>query len=110
MTKFPDAGKPAALNAELMAVIQAVCDAVAGRGYVARLASDTPYHNILWDNVELYLLGCKRGVAIVEDKYLPELNPNVAMEWGWDARHGAQRAISSRERLQEQTGGLGRID
>jgi hypothetical protein len=29
------------------------------------------------------LLGCKRGIAIVEDKYLPELNPNVAMEWGW---------------------------
>jgi|SRR5271166_3956316 len=21
--------------------------------------------------------------ALVEDKYLPELNPNVAMEWGW---------------------------
>ena len=25
----------------------------------------------------------ERGIAIVEDKYLPELNPNVAMEWGW---------------------------
>ena len=24
-----------------------------------------------------------RGIAIVEDKYVPELNPNVAMEWGW---------------------------
>jgi hypothetical protein len=29
------------------------------------------------------LVGCQRGVAIIEDKYLPELNPNVAMEWGW---------------------------
>jgi hypothetical protein len=37
----------------------------------------------LWDNVELHLLGCSRGVAIVEDKYTKELNPNVAMEWGW---------------------------
>jgi hypothetical protein len=28
-------------------------------------------------------LGCCRGIAIVEDRYRPELNPNVAMEWGW---------------------------
>jgi hypothetical protein len=33
--------------------------------------------------VELHLLGCQQGVAIVEDRYLSELNPNVAMEWGW---------------------------
>ena len=83
MTKFPDANASAALNAELNAVIQAVRDAVTQAGYVARLASDAQYHGILWDNVELYLLGCFRGIAIVEDKYVPELNPNVAMEWGW---------------------------
>jgi len=52
-------------------------------GYIARIANEVHYHPILWDNVELYLLGCRRGIAIVEDKYLPELNPNVAMEWGW---------------------------
>jgi len=83
MTKFPDPKKPKIVDAQLAAVIQAVRDAVESCGYVARLASDSHYHNILWDNVELYLLGCKRGIAIVEDKYLPELNPNVAMEWGW---------------------------
>jgi hypothetical protein len=83
MTKFPDPKDPAPVNAQLGAVIQAVRDAVTAQGYVARLASDNAYHPILWDNVELYLLGCRRGIAIVEDKYLPELNPNVAMEWGW---------------------------
>jgi len=83
MTKFPDAKAPAALSAQLNAVIQAVRDAVKDAGYVARLASDAQYHGILWDNVELYLLGSFRGIAIVEDKYVPELNPNVAMEWGW---------------------------
>ncbi len=41
------------------------------------------YHELLWDNVELYLLGCSRGIAILEDQYKSELNPNVAMEWGW---------------------------
>jgi len=50
---------------------------------VARIARDNEYHGLLWDNVELHLLGCKRGIAILEDKFLPELNPNVAMEWGW---------------------------
>lgn len=83
MTKFPDPKKPAPIDAELEAVIRAVRDAVGSCGYVARVATDLQYHAILWDNVELYLLGCKRGIAIVEDKYLPELNPNVAMEWGW---------------------------
>jgi hypothetical protein len=83
MTKFPDPMKPAPLDAQLAAVIEAVRDAVQNCGCVPRIASDGQYHPILWDNVELYLLGCRRGIAIVEDKYLPELNPNVAMEWGW---------------------------
>jgi hypothetical protein len=83
MTKFPDPKKPAAVDIQLEAVIKAVRDAVQSCGYVARIASDGQYHPILWDNVELYLLGCRRGIAIVEDKYFPELNPNVAMEWGW---------------------------
>lgn len=83
MTKFPDPAATPALTAQLEAVIKAVRDAVIGHGLVARLASDAQYHPLLWDNVELYLLGCFRGIAIVEDKYVPELNPNVAMEWGW---------------------------
>jgi len=83
MTKFPDPKKPKVVDVQLGGVIEAVRDAIDSCGYVARVASDAQYHNILWDNVELYLLGCKRGIAIVEDKYLPELNPNVAMEWGW---------------------------
>lgn len=83
MTKFPDPKKAMPADVQLEKVIQTVRDAVTGCGFTPRLANDTQYHPILWDNVELYLLGCSRGIAIVEDKYLPELNPNVAMEWGW---------------------------
>ena len=83
MTKFPDPNLNAAADVELAAVIQAVCQAVQACGFRARLASDRRFHPMLWDNVELYLLGCRRGIAIVEDRYFPELNPNVAMEWGW---------------------------
>jgi hypothetical protein len=84
MTKFPVVGAAAGpLDAQLNAVIDATRNAVAAKNYVPRIASDHQYHPILWDNVELYLLGSRKGIAIVEDKYLPELNPNVAMEWGW---------------------------
>jgi hypothetical protein len=44
--------------------------------------SDVEHHKHLWDDVELYLLGCSKGVAILEDCYEPELYPNVAMGSG----------------------------
>jgi len=81
MTKFPDPGDPAAKG--LLDVIASVETAIRARGYRPRIALGQNYHRWLFDNVELFLLGCARGVAIVEDKYLPELNPNVALEWGW---------------------------
>lgn len=83
MTKYPDPANPGPADPKLNAVIQAVRDGVTAKGYTPRVATDTQFHAIVWDNVELYLLGCQRGIAIVEDKYVAELNPNVAMEWGW---------------------------
>ena len=84
MTKFPDEDSVAAIDVELKAVIAEVKAAVDSTNrYTARIASEREYHPLLWDNTELFLLGSKRGIAIVEDKYRPELNPNVAMEWGW---------------------------
>ena len=83
MIKFPADGPARRKKDEdLWRVINAVSAAVEAAGYVPRIATQRR-HDLLWDNVELYLLGCARGIAIVEDKYLPELNPNVAMEWGW---------------------------
>lgn len=88
MTKFPEKKSPADL--QLKKVIKHVKDGIkkiknirTDDYYFPRIASEKDYHNSLWDNVELYLLGCSKAVAIVEDKYLKELNPNVAMEWGW---------------------------
>ncbi len=83
MTKFPSPGVPEQKDRDLQGVIDAVTAAVRVAGFVPRVASDRDFHPQLWDNVELYLLGCHRGVAIVEDRYLTELNPNVVMEWGW---------------------------
>lgn len=83
MTKFPEPGE-SAKAAELQRVIDAVASATTAAGFIPRIARfPSDYHPGLWDNVELHLLGCRQGIAIVEDRYLPELNPNVAMEWGW---------------------------
>lgn len=81
MTKFPQGRGKAAK--QLQRVIDAVKAGVAARGYVARIATEPKQHDWIWDNVELYLLGCAHGIAIIEDKFKKELNPNIAMEWGW---------------------------
>lgn len=96
MTKFPEA-EGDAKSAELERVIQAVSSEVTAKGFVPRVARfPDNFHPGLWDNVELHLLGCRQGIAIVEDRYLPELNPNVAMEWGW-MRGMGKRVLFLRE-------------
>jgi hypothetical protein len=86
MTKYPQPGEASA--EKLQAVIDEVVNGINIRHHKPRVAADKAHHRWMWDNIELYLLGCARGIAIVEDKYLPELNPNVAMEWGWMAGMG----------------------
>ena len=81
MTKFPE-GKTKK-DAQLSRVITTVRQSIASAGFVPRIASERHYFDDVWSNVELYLLGCRYGIAIVEGHYKPELNPNVAMEWGW---------------------------
>lgn len=81
MTKFPSGNDAPAQ--QLQKVIDTVKSVIIELQYRPQIASQASHQRWLWDNVELFLLGCGRGVAIVEDKYLPELNPNVAMEWGW---------------------------
>jgi hypothetical protein len=82
MTKYPD-GADAKLDAQLQTVINTVKDAVKATAYVPYLASDKAWHHNVWENVEFYMLACARGIAIIEDRFNPKLNPNVAMEWGW---------------------------
>jgi hypothetical protein len=103
MTKFPDGNTEQ--DAELSRVIQAVKEALIKNGLIPRIADGARYHDWVWDEVELHLLGCSQGVAIIEDKYKPELNPNVAMEWGW------MRAMGKRVLfLQEANFSHGRAD
>lgn len=82
MTKFPEGDSED--DKKLKRVIQVVKDSVQKSKFAPRIASDKPpYWETIWGNVEVHLLGCSRGIAIVEDRYRPEFNPNVALEWGW---------------------------
>lgn len=37
----------------------------------------------LWNNVCVYMLSCKHGIAILEDRVADEFNPNIAIEYGF---------------------------
>jgi nucleoside 2-deoxyribosyltransferase len=37
----------------------------------------------LWNNVCVYMLSCKTGISILEDRIADEFNPNVALEYGF---------------------------
>ena len=108
MTKFPAAGEPGA--DQLQAVISCLQQAITDRGYHSRIAQGATFKEWLWANVEAHLLFCQHGVAILEDRYRPELNPNVALEWGWMLGMG-RRVIYLREKGfgKERADWLGRI-
>jgi hypothetical protein len=82
MSKFPR-DKGSEDDIKLNKVMEVVSNAIHDLGYFPRIARGAEFDALLWKNVELHLLGCAGGVAIVEDRYKKEFNPNVAMEWGW---------------------------
>lgn len=83
MTKYPENPPKSALDAQLQALIDLVKQAVSAQGYTPLLATEKKYHPELFRNIEVYLMGCSKAIAIVESKHTDELNPNVTMEWGW---------------------------
>ena len=46
-------------------------------------ADDKDYTGDLWDNVCVYMLGCRFGVAVFEEIDVREFNPSVALELGF---------------------------
>jgi hypothetical protein len=54
-------------------------------GLAGRRADDQMYarDNQIWTNVCVYMLCCKFGVAVLEDRAKDEFNPNVALEYGF---------------------------
>lgn len=83
MMKFPGSGMDDTHVNLLQTLFRCVEAELARFGLVARRADDKTYRNELWDNLSVYMLGCKFGVALLEDRVKDEFNPNVALEYGF---------------------------
>lgn len=85
MMKFPDRKMEPWKTACLDAVFEAIAREVARHGLVARRADKKVYASSrqLWDNVCVYMLASKYGIAVLEDHVGDDFNPNVALEYGF---------------------------
>jgi len=82
MMKFPD-GLAAGQMELLDRIFQVISSALQAYGLVARRADKKQYEPDLWNNLCVYMLGCQFGLAVLEDRGANEMNPNVALEFGF---------------------------
>jgi hypothetical protein len=81
-------------DVSLLEDIWSVVDRTVGAyGLKARRADKKSYHDQLWENVCIYMLGSRYGMAILEDRVAAELNPNVALEYGFMRAMSRQVAL-----------------
>jgi hypothetical protein len=84
MMKFPDKTSMKVAHLRLLNDIwEAIRDEAARYGLTARRADLRTYHDQLWENICVYIIGSKYGIAVLEDEVAQELNPNVALEYGF---------------------------
>jgi hypothetical protein len=84
MMKFPDKGNMLVRHVRLLSDIWEIIDSEVRRhGLEARRADERSYHDQLWENVCVYLIGSKYGIAVLEDEVASEMNPNIALEYGF---------------------------
>jgi hypothetical protein len=62
-------------------------------------ADDRVYIDDLWDNIRVYMTGCRYGIAVYEDIDQRDFNPNVAIELGYMLGHEKRCLILKEKRL-----------
>jgi len=72
-------------NKQLDEIDKTIRTCLAQHGLRGHRADDKvyPQDRNLWDNVCTYMIGCKYGLAVLEDVIADEFNPNVALEYGF---------------------------
>lgn len=94
MMKFPDPASTTTQDAELLEDIWLSIDATLNaHGLKARRADKRSYTDQLWENICIYMLGSRYGLAVLEDRVASELNPNVALEYGFMKALNRQTAL-----------------
>jgi hypothetical protein len=86
-------------------------ETLATRGLVGHRADDRiyPTDRNLWDNVCTYMLGCRYGVAVLEDILEQEFNPNVALEYGFMRALAKPTLLLKESRLKPRADILGTL-
>lgn len=78
---------------------QTLIKACASFGLKVIRADDRDYTGELWQNVVVYMLGCKYGIAVFEEIDAREFNPNVALELGFMTAHNKRCLILKDSRM-----------
>jgi len=98
-------------NKTLEAIDKTLRDSLRLRGLVGHRADDRcyPTDRNLWDNVCTYMVGCKYGVAVLENILQDEFNPNVALEYGFMRALGKSTLLLKEKRMAPRADILGTL-
>jgi hypothetical protein len=84
MMKFPDQASMDSRQTNMLTEIWDELGKILNTyGLTARRADKKAYHDQMWENICVYMLGCRYGIAVLEDRAAKELNPNVTLEYGF---------------------------
>jgi hypothetical protein len=87
--------------AHFAAVHQAIKDGLAVYGLKGVRADDRVYptDDDLWNNVCVYMMGCKYGICVFDDFDTRDFNPNVSIEYGFMRATGNRVLLLKEQRL-----------
>jgi len=98
-------------NRELEKIDGAIRNALSAHGLRGHRADDRCYvpDRNLWDNVCTYMIGCRYGIAILEDIVQDEFNPNVALEYGFMRGLGKEVLLLKEQRFKPRADIMGTL-
>lgn len=68
-------------------------------GLLGHFAKDKMLSDDLWENISIYMLGCKYGIAVFEGVDETEFNPNVSLELGFMFASGKRCLVLKDRRM-----------
>jgi hypothetical protein len=84
---------------QMKQIHDAIVAGLAEHGMNAVRADDRDYTGELWSNIEVYLTGCRYGIAVFEDIEKRDFNPNVSLELGYFMGRGKRTLLLKEKRL-----------
>ncbi|MGH7305919.1 MAG: toll/interleukin-1 receptor domain-containing protein [Candidatus Rokuibacteriota bacterium] len=105
MMKFSD-GLPPEQARLVDRIFEVIASALGAYGLFARRADQKQYESDLWNNLCVYMLGCQFGLAVLEDHGANEMNPNVALEYGFMKAHNRSVGLLREEKFKHDRADL----